>query len=300
MTNKVWVGGGNNRAKSAANWSPKGAPAAGDTLAVPSSATINVSGNDLKGDTLSIGTSQASATDIFNLSNRASLTLNPVEFSTVDATVNVRGSDTFRLTDAGSYPNTGAFTVNLIGRSTVTGTFAQALDGGITYNGGAGSQVNNDGPSTAAGTRAVINPDVVGVGSFRVGIAQSHLGFLEFGGAVADTQSVTLSGYEERGPVTLKIDQVSKYHAPISFDKAIVDLAGVQASSYAYSGDELSLFGADGRVVGTLDLANNSTLYGQAAPIEVSHNATDVFVTTKGFFTPPGTEVLPVQGSSAA
>lgn len=294
MATRTWLGGSGNRANSPADWSPKGAPTAGDALSAPDDATMNVRGNDLKGDMLVIGTAEGSVTDTFNLSNHASLTLDPVAFSTVDATVNVRGSDTFRLSESNSYPNTGVFTVNLLGRSTLTTTFAQSLDGGITVNGGAGSKVNNDGPSAVRGTSAVINPDVVGVGSFSVGDAQSHRGFLEFGGKVADTQSVKLAGDEVRGPVTLKIDQASKFHAPIDFDKAIVDLAGVMATSYTLHGNALSLYGSGGKLLDTLSIANTSTLGGQPAPIEVSRSASDVFITTKGLATPGGADVLPM------
>lgn len=299
MTNRVWIGGGSNRANSAADWSPNGAPVAGDILTVPQSATINVSGDNLKGDTLLLGTGQSSVTDTFNLSGHASLTVNPVSFATVNATVNVRGSDTVRVTADNSYPSTEQVTVNLLGRSTVAETFDQQLSGGITFNGGAGSKVNNDGQSSLQGTHAVINPDVVGTGSFNVGIAQAQLGFLEFGGKVADTQSIKLSGYEYRGPVTLKIDQASQFHAPIDFNDAIVDLVGVQASSYAYDNNVLSLYGGNGKLVDTLKITNNSALNGKPAQLEVSQNASDVFITTKGFSTPSGNEILPIRSALA-
>ena len=53
MTNRTWIGGGNNKASNPRDWSPNGAPQAGDTLTI-SSGTMTVSGNDLKGDSLNV------------------------------------------------------------------------------------------------------------------------------------------------------------------------------------------------------------------------------------------------------
>ena len=53
MTNRTWLGGGNNQASNPRDWSPNGAPHAGDTLTI-SSGTMNVSGNDLKGASLNV------------------------------------------------------------------------------------------------------------------------------------------------------------------------------------------------------------------------------------------------------
>jgi hypothetical protein len=54
-TTRTWIGGGNDRASNANDWSPTGAPQPGDTLTDPvNGSTINISDNVLRGDTLSI------------------------------------------------------------------------------------------------------------------------------------------------------------------------------------------------------------------------------------------------------
>ena len=63
-TTLTWVGGGSNKASNPKDWAnPNGSPGVpqpGDTLLVPTGdqqvfSTINISGNDLAGDTLSFG-----------------------------------------------------------------------------------------------------------------------------------------------------------------------------------------------------------------------------------------------------
>jgi hypothetical protein len=53
--NRTWVGGGNNEASNPNDWSPNGAPQSGDSLTDGvSGSTINIEGNALKGDVLSV------------------------------------------------------------------------------------------------------------------------------------------------------------------------------------------------------------------------------------------------------
>jgi hypothetical protein len=53
MTNRTWIGGGNDKASNPNDWSPTGAPQPGDTLTI-SSGTMYVSDDNLAGDTLDL------------------------------------------------------------------------------------------------------------------------------------------------------------------------------------------------------------------------------------------------------
>jgi hypothetical protein len=69
MTTRTWIGGGNNQASNAKDWSPNGAPQSSETLLV-SNGTINVNGNDLAGDPVrSLRTALTVAKPILNLIN---------------------------------------------------------------------------------------------------------------------------------------------------------------------------------------------------------------------------------------
>src|ERR1700761_5989517 len=111
MTDLTWIGGGNNRASNPLLWSPASAPSAGDNLIVtaspdnPGPFTMNVKGDDLAGDTVSIDArftanlskhAVMSATGgneglTFNLSQNSTLDFSPG--FTSGLTVNVSGHD---------------------------------------------------------------------------------------------------------------------------------------------------------------------------------------------------------------
>src|SRR3954453_5193678 len=81
MTARTWIGGGNNQADNAKDWSPGGVPQAGDTLAVfppagsPQQSVMNVKGNALAGDQVSIGIADGpGAVLTANLSQKAVMT----------------------------------------------------------------------------------------------------------------------------------------------------------------------------------------------------------------------------------
>lgn len=69
MTNRTWIGGGNNEASNPKDWSPTGAPQAGDTLVMNGETNnpINVSDYNLRGNSLNV---QGGANTI-NMSNAA-------------------------------------------------------------------------------------------------------------------------------------------------------------------------------------------------------------------------------------
>ena len=138
MIARTWIGGENNQASNPNDWSPTGVPQKGDTLGlnVPTFTPliINVSGNDLAGDTfvlfgngppMTANLSHNAVMDArvdyrgnattFKLSQHSTLKLQTVFGS--PATVNLSGSDTLILNGS------GAPQINLSSGARWTGTF---------------------------------------------------------------------------------------------------------------------------------------------------------------------------------
>jgi hypothetical protein len=203
--NLLWVGGGSNQASNPNGWidtstnmPPDRPPISGDSLTVqpttanPGPFTMNVSDNDLAGNTVAESGAELTA----NLSNNATMaarlgfsggTFNLAQHSTLDlflgtsgATVNMVGNDTAYI-DADSH---GDASINMSGSNTATinsADFRNALmvnlDPGARWsgtfvdnaqvNGGANSAWNNNGSSRVY-LGATIGFDVVGSGSFTV------------------------------------------------------------------------------------------------------------------------------------
>src|SRR5258708_1061970 len=89
MVNHTWLGGGNNNASNAKDWSPTGAPQPGETALI-SQGTIKIANSDLHADNLEVfGNSQ------IDLTNDA--VMPSIIVFTGQASVSVHGSDTFRL-----------------------------------------------------------------------------------------------------------------------------------------------------------------------------------------------------------
>lgn len=306
MTSRTWIGGGNNSAANPNDWSPNGGPQPGDTLTVPfttpgATETINVSGNQLAGDPLTIN-SGASAT--VNMSHGAAATVNCFlgtgtvnmwQNSTLnldvgggvmlaDGTANLAGTDTLFLTDNGDA------TVNLAANAAWIGNIDAAENPGATVqvNGGAGSRFINETSTVHHNGAAVIDTSVVGRGSFTIGSAAR----LEFGGYVGSGESVALTANEPLGPspapAKLQIDQPAQFHGSVSLASGEIDLAGLAgADSYSFQNDMLSIF-SNGNVIDTLRMADASQ-YGFV--VENTSAGVSVLTITDPAHPPPG---LPV------
>ena len=72
MTDRTWIGGGNNNARNPNDWSPTGAPQSGDTLSMING-TMNVRDDDLAGNAVHVGDPITGGQDTFNLSHHAVL-----------------------------------------------------------------------------------------------------------------------------------------------------------------------------------------------------------------------------------
>jgi hypothetical protein len=101
MTNRTWIGGGNNKASNPHDWVDSiglpGAPQRGDALTMPDGKTMNVSGNALAGAALmtlgnaDINTRAGATLDLTTINHNISLG--------VDSTVNIHVNGTVNLTN---------------------------------------------------------------------------------------------------------------------------------------------------------------------------------------------------------
>ena len=97
MTDRTWLGGGNNHARNPNDWSPAGAPQPGDTLSMLNG-TMNVRDDDLAGNAVHVGDPITGGQDTFNLSHHPVLAVvQQNQDTSSETTVNVSGRDTLRF-----------------------------------------------------------------------------------------------------------------------------------------------------------------------------------------------------------
>jgi len=242
-----------------------------------SSGVMNISGTELAGNAVVLQQTPAGKSDIFNLSGQPVLATTTAANATTNATVNVDGRVAAFLGQGSS--GTANYAVNLHAGSTLVGRYNTSLNGTLKVEAQAGAKFENDANSRNEGTLAVINADVVGAGSFTVGVAPSHLGFLEFGKSVTKTETVNLQGTSTGGKATLAIDHPSDFHAAVNMDWGTIDLKSLAGGSYSYRNDILSLF-SQGKVVETLRIHNTtSNTPGSAVlALNVERHGADILV----------------------
>jgi len=224
MTARTWLGGGNNLASNPLDWSPNGAPHAGDTLTVQgtSAYTVNIQGNALAGDTLTV-TDQNTT---INLSNNAVAAIRTF----YDPVINIAGTVHMSLDDENSQD-----TVNLAANAHWVGGFNVIYQTGITVNGGPGASfinnMNSQFGSSACGTFTV---PVAGTGS----MSATHFSTLEFKASVGSGQTIAVQSS------TVKVDDPHAYAALTHLQgEGSIDLVGLTGNtSYALVGKYLELF----------------------------------------------------------
>jgi hypothetical protein len=299
----MWVGGGNNRANNPSHWTPAGAPAPGDSLTFAISGTMNIRGDDLAGNTLTVGGAYPSpvADVTLNLSHNANVSVSQAQYSDGPITANIKGYD--RLDVSSSFPSTPGITVNLASHSVLFGGFSHLTFGSVTVNSESGSLFVYGQNDSLDGTRAIITPDVLGVGAFSVDSAQSMAGFIEFKHSVSSGQTVTLAADPGRDlSSVLQIDEPKAFHGSVVMDVgAKVELVGIaNADSYSFANDVLTLF-AGQRAIDRLHVSNDGTYNGQPHDIQVSESGSVVYVTQIGLTSPPpGSIVLPIHNPGGA
>jgi hypothetical protein len=296
MTDRTWLGGGNNNARNPKDWSPTGAPQPGDTLSMPNGGTMNVRDDDLVGNAVHVGDPTGTLQETFNLSRHASLAVVQNVDTSSETVVNVHGRDTLRFSSV--FPSGPDLTVNLNPHARLTASFTMTF-GGLTVNDGHGARLINDQSDTLNGVHAVIDPDVFGNGSWTVSSAQGVGGSIEFGRSVSRGQSVSVGGDPGRDLASgLKIDHPHAFDASVVMQpQSDIDLVGLaKADSYTFKNDMLAIF-AGNHVIDRLRLTNNGSFEGVPHDLVVSKSGSDVWLTQSGLTSPPTDSItLPLHG----
>jgi hypothetical protein len=220
MTNRTWLGGGNNKASNPQDWSPAGAPPAGDALTLQSG-TMDISGNELRGDALLV----TGSADIYTTDN-AALNLE-VDIPILSSTVNVHADGTLKLinlTQDSSSLNISGDTLHFIGTSRFGG------------------------PGDGIGS-TVLRGNLTGPANIDIS-AGNHDGIaVEIDGSVAHGLTFNLNAGAPLN--SLQIDDPNKFHGliqlaapyltqPTIFD--FVDFVGIHATSARIHDDMLQMF----------------------------------------------------------
>ena len=292
-TTHTWTGAVNNDAANAANWQG-GAPAAGDSLAVNGTATLDISGNALKGDQLAV--SEGYGTQLtLNLSHHAVANVADAVGMAGSVVVNVEGQDTLNLTTPQlTFGN--AITVNLADHAKLDGAWNLNDFETATIHGGKGSEFEVSTQDIIRGTSMVIDTDVGGCGTFIVDPGAYHYGppggGLEFGGKVGNGVHVDLNGtgYQWSYGSAVKglvIDHPDDFKGSITLHAGgaagSVDLKDMaRAASWSFKNDPLTIADAKGHAIDKLRIDDQAS--GFNGGLALSRSATgDVLVS-------PGTD----------
>ena len=161
-TTRYWIGGRGNQANNPNDWTPKGKPQAGDTLIAntPTPGTMNVTGNDLAGNTLVV---RGSLT--INTSDNAVATVGDQAQALYQFTdIHVAGTDTLTTLQQFQQWSAGTkVTVELNPGANLTGSFGLGAGGSggpqtasLTLTGAAGSTWHR----AALGTMRTASPSL--------------------------------------------------------------------------------------------------------------------------------------------
>jgi len=278
MTTKVWVGG-TGSIDNPLEWSPGGAPVAGDT-AIIETGTATALEQKLDGFTLELA-SPAGVLDISDVQFGANFVLVVPPGAGGSATLNATGFNanygTIEMIDPAGPPSySPPFTINLrdlAPSADCSGAAAVFVnDGSILDKSGqpfaivaqsADAVLINNGlmDLDAPFMQAYIGVSVLGTGTIETGHAftpapsaleLASVPFLEFGGAVGSGESLVFDGTAH-----VQLDQPSQFHALIhgfqplvsptpnqydSFYQPEIILANTQVTNYSVSNDVLSLW----------------------------------------------------------
>jgi hypothetical protein len=207
----TWTGGADNLASNPADWSPSAAPAPGDALKI-SSGTMNIVGNALAGDILTIAPSATSGyqlTDTINASGAAALNL----FSTgggfqfyltlgldvaagstltlnaevYTANLTAAGGGTIALIGSNIFAGSTVFNDNLTGSGTIMLPSGNHVPQDMVINGSVSSGLTFTATSLSATSDLTIaHPDEF-KGLIQLSGAPEGLGHIEFAGIQATT-----------------------------------------------------------------------------------------------------------------
>jgi len=259
-TDRTWTGSINSDADNPGNWSPRGAPRLGNTLSM-TQGVIDIAGNDLAGDTLSVSGISGSV----EIDTREAAKLDLSTMGTIPVNVHVDG--VLKLT------------------AQVNGFFGEHVD----FSGGT---IRFIGTSTFRGSHTVFDGSLVGSASINVFHGANGTGaseFMEIDGSVG--RRLTFNFESGGPPQTLQLDDPSEFHGTISLPPTLVGavaIVGIHATRADLRDDILRLF--DGN-----KLVDKVRLNGVNAGLNLEQNSLGVMLTqgASDVFQPggPGTTI---------
>ena len=279
MATKTWWGGGNNDAGNPWDWSPYGTPKPGD-MVVMTHGTMNVEGFQLAYNAVQLGAETQGRSVTFDLSNNALLTVQVPASNQLSAGASanflVSGYDVLHLL-SGTVP-AADFNVYL-NRGAVLDFAASLGRGSLAISGASNTELVNNASDTMNGVYAVINEDVVGVGSFNLGFAYQETGFLEFTKSVASGETVQLGGTL---PSRLKLDHPNEFHGTVDFTSGTAELDNLgQATFWSLSNDVLKIWSGTS-VIDTLKVGFTGAPYNANLSVAKGSNGA-VYVSNLGY-----------------
>ena len=294
-----------------ANWTPGGAPAAGDTLYVSSG--IPILFNETFG-------SAAVRSTIGLVSTDASQPAGLIAWATTLTDVTIDNTPPAGADFTGRHGVLG-----VIGTTTNDGGTIEAGRGGIGGNSldiviapgstlvnrgtiGAlpndtmaisdygGSALENDGTLFAAGGKVTVGTDLTGTGTVSAGQGQQSTGSVELQAAAGAGQTfdLGLAG-------VLQVDQPMSFLGQVALQGGKVSLEGLSVQSWDENGSVIDVFDASGGVIDTLRLTapqDPATLKVYAAPDPTYGSA--VTVGAGPFVSPPPNGILLPYHTAAA
>ena len=258
-------------ASNPSNWSPEGAPQPGDTLDMQNG-QMQISGYDLRGDPLNLGNGWDQTRQLLELNNQATIQLNVLPNATT--TVDVDGVAYVDLVANGAAIN---FNLNP-GASVQTKSFdlensTSQVNGGMAFL--------NTGDVWVHDSSLLVNSDLEGTGKVHV-TSDSSQSSVELLKSVSTGQSFDVDGNPSAlEPAKLKIDDPKAFDGTVNLDYAKTVLVGLQADSYSFKDDLLSVY-FKGTVVDTLKLHSPSSFGGQDLHLSVYATGTGVLVDNSG------------------
>jgi len=270
----MWVGGGSNNANDPSQWSANRVPQPGDTLTMLDNRTMNISGNDLQGDPLQIGTS--SLVGPFD----AHLNL-----SNADANIQTLGqSFDVQSTGNANVELGGGNGVGLHGTVSLDFNSRLLLQGspsfiyGLTVNGPAQASIlDNEGHVTL--TNATFTANMTGNGTFNLERFHDGPGTVNLFDKVGSNLTFNMEGEKGGFQSTLVVGEYPYFEGQVNVlatspagspGADVLDFRNLTATSYDIKPDLLTLYNGD-KAVDTVRL--NSAL-----PFQVTQHGSDVAV----------------------
>jgi hypothetical protein len=264
------------------DWSPYGAPVAGDDLlianggiaylgyaffgsdAVPTS--IALTGDATHTAHLSVYNAVLQGVTVDNVTGVAG------DYAPRIGTVTVTGWVVLDVKSgiyaAGNVPNGDAMNIDLALGSTLInhGGIGAAARDAMTIAGSSVSALENDGVINAGGGAVTIATNVTGTGDIYAQENAITGGFVELKGAVGAGQTVHI----HRG--TVQVDQPQRFLAPVDLpiSSGYLALEHLDATSWSVQGGLLALFNASGGLVDTVKLTPEVAVAGVTAELQLS------------------------------